>query len=162
MTDFPTIDQVQYVQKVRPNQRNILPTAIKNRQLANTFIDQTNPEVLGPISLPSGSKLTVTSIIQAIVDPTTRIGAVPYMLIFGEGTATSSLLLIPFDSAVADYVLYPSIPLPSFTGSTFDGSTNSNLVYKSVLANVSAGAKNIMVIVHGRYILSSGSKVESL
>ncbi len=160
MAQFPIIDQVQYVQRERPNQRNILPTAIKNRQLANTFIEQTNPEVLGPVSLPNGSRLTITSTISAAVDPSVRIGSVPYMIVFGEGTSLASLLIIPFDSAVADYTVYPSLPMPSFTGSTFSGSTNSTLVVKTVLANVSGGSKNIMVIVHGRYILSSGSRVE--
>jgi hypothetical protein len=163
MTDFPTIDQVQYVQNVRPNQRNILPTAVKNRQLSSKLITESTFQILGPVTFSNGAALNITSTIVATDNPLIRVGAVPYMIAFAEGTSPTSLVFIPFQLPTAtDYLIFGPMTMPVFTGTNFDGSSESNLVIKTTLVNVSGGNKTVMVLLQGRYILDTSSGVADI
>ena len=148
-------------QSVRVSQRAVLPTAIKRRQLSSTFIDETTAEVLGPFSVNDAAQLKITSTISAKVGTNVKIGAVPYMILFGVGTTLASLSFIPFDTAVADFTLNSGMAMPAITGATsVTGTTDTELSIMSLLVNTSGITKNIMVIVHGRYISGSGAGVQ--
>lgn len=167
MTDFPTI-QVRNTQRAEASaariaQRGLLPTAVKRRSLANTFIDQTNVEVLGPITFSNGQNLQVTSEITSKVSGDVRIGSVPYMILFAEGADLANLDFIPFDLAdPTDYLWQFAVAMPDIEigdDATLTPSTSSKLTYESVLFNVSGGDKTVFVFASGRYIQGSGSGV---
>lgn len=140
----------------RLSQRHLLPTAVKARQLSQETFGN-SAVTSGSFSIADGVRVTITSTLEAVENPTFRLAAVPFMLAFFE-TSRTAALLIPFGASIPsnDYLVEGPIAMPALSGIGHD---NSNLVFKTAITNNSGDTQTILFDIQVRAIIAGGGSV---
>ena len=152
MSDFTNIPGISVSQqqklKDRIGRRDVLPASIKGRFLPQDLLSNTSVERVSA-SVPTGSKITLTSTITASDNKSRRVGHLPYMIQVYIGTATD-VNILPSGSSIdtTDYDIY-SWDVPQVTGGT-DG---NNIVRKTTVANNSGDTKTIIFDIQSRVMI---------
>jgi hypothetical protein len=146
----------------KATQRSVLPTAVANAAFGQNFIQNSSTQIGGPISLSNGSSLTIMSIITANANPLIRLGALPFALVFFQGSLNTNNM-IGVTITGNGYLLKGPFAMPNFsphamsTPKTYGGSDGSNLVFMTELYNATGSAQTIYYITNTRYIQPGGA-----
>lgn len=147
MIDFNTI-----VQKARTSQRDLLPTAVKNRIVENDFIFNTQL-TSGSFSITNGTGVTITTTISGLANENIRMGACPFEVALFETSATAANL-IPFGTGIAaGRYTVTNLAMPDLT---LIGSNGNNLVFKTHIINNSGSTQTILYYIQSRFIQGIG------
>lgn len=140
----------------RFSQRDIFPSAVKNKGLALDVIKNTGPTQEDAVSLGSGAQLNVTSTVALIASDKVILGVCPFMIDFFESSFTAANH-IPFGANV-DGDIYRIIGPLAVTGQTSLGHDGFNAVFKTALYNNTGLTKDIIVVTQARFISGLGGQ----
>ena len=158
MADFPIVPPTPYAQEERPNQRNILPSAIKLRSFSNITIDNSDISY-GFFSVSDQVGVTTTLRWIPTPDENVIVGAVPFQIVYLEGTALATASLIPLQVASGRYFTSGPFAMPIFTTDTFRGSTETNIRFITSIFNNSGGTQSLIRVSQLRYILGGAGEI---
>lgn len=158
MTDFTISGQPN----ARVNQQRILPTAVKPASIAQINLTNSDASIVGPILLPNGGTLGITSVLTNQVNPNFRLGALPYAIAYFQDNLNALTSIIGYNGGVGSsgYNLYGPLAMPTFTPlattTTGGGNDGNNMIFISQLTNNTGGDKIIYVITNTRVITPLG------
>lgn len=161
-------DFTYYGDKPRPrtNQRTIQPTAVKPAGLGQQTLTNTNTQILGPFSMPTGSSLAISVITYNNSNHAFRIGATPFNLVFFED-ALDNDHIIGLTVSANHYNLWGPLSLPQIlpaayvvNGTNFVGGNDSNnLVFIASLYNDTGMTHNIWLATDTRVYTPIGGAI---
>ena len=170
MNGFSTIANGNRQAQQRISRRDILPTSVKGRFIAQDLMGN-SPATAASFSFNNGVVVTVTSRTISDVSSDIRLGMLPFMIAFFDsdtfGGISPGTNQIPFDTTTGNFDLYGPVAMPNFLvnserfyvsgGSQIYFATNGNdVVYKTALRNSSGGAQTVQYIVQVRFLQSRG------
>lgn len=143
----------------RTSKRVLYPGIGTPRMLDQRVIGTTSVYVSDPISLPNLSTLTVISIIKSSLNTNIVLGAVPYEIVFLQGSLDTTNM-IPGTSTVSGYSLFGPCAMPTFSPNAVTGvvggSDGDNLVYITSLYNNTGSTQTIYYISQTRVFTAGG------
>ena len=162
MSQFPTIDPLKYQQRKRPNQRVIIPTAIKNRSFSGITIENSNI-VNSPGSIPTTPIIALNAGDKAtlglLLTPSSNkiVATLPFMCVWLEVSSITAPIptadVIPIQTPINRYRLYGPFSEPQYVTDTTTGSTPTTLRFLTGIYNNDASQHLVMGIFQARYIL---------
>lgn len=148
-------------QRPRTSQREILPGAVKPRQIEKGFIFSSETQTNTYTGLADGSQLLITTTFVAFPNPKGTVAAVPFQIAIFQDSGDGLLhteYQIPFGSSIgaADYRITGPLAVPQISKI---GNNGFNLVFQTGVLNQSGGAKTIIWVTEARLIITGQGEI---
>lgn len=160
--DMPDLDTPQ-ARRRRATQKELIPTAIKSRQLSLGNLINAGQELLGPFVLVNTGVLSVISRITATSDGV-RLGLAPYQICFFD-TSVSTSNLIPGSTITlnTNWKVTGPMALPRGLQIQTSGglyiSDENNILVKTAIQNTSGGNRTIYGLTTSRSLYTASGEV---
>lgn len=144
----------QFRNRRRLTQRNLIPSAITNRQISNDTIKNTNVAEEDAVAFDNGTQLNITSTVASTVDADIRVATNPYMISIFKDSITAANH-VPF-GANGDNDIFRIIgpmAIPQITGIGHDG---NNAIFKTAIYNNTGGSATVIIVTQSRFIVGVG------